>query len=139
MVSLLRFNEVAMTYPAVTVAPVMPDGSKASLTIVQTGPDTASLNLQSTPVGGTPTQEGYRLSHIRSDGTKIVAQGPSFLFVTPQITFELSAPPQQSAATMTVSHALMHNGSTVFPLSQDDHDGLAAFLKTAVFPPPSVP
>ena len=116
-------------------ASVLDDGDYQTV-IAQTGPDTASIDIRKWATGADQSQPPasdavYAAKNVRVLG-KMLSCDVSEWFITDRVRIVLSG----AGVTPSVSVSVSGIGgfSKVFPLSQADHDAIAAFLVDASFP-----
>jgi len=128
-----------MAYPAVSVNAEVYNVGHFQITLAQTGPDTANINVREWPPGlaiGVPeSSQDYDVTNVRVDVAHdmITCQTKSF-FLTPVITFILSDMNRTPSVTIEITHALFKNGTTTYPISAEDRKALSDFLAAAQFP-----
>jgi hypothetical protein len=115
------------------------DVGATTITIAQTGLDTANLDdrlwLPGTKTDQPPhSEQTYALKNIRALGNTITADGPRLLWIVPKITFKLSQAGATPSVEVTVANAPGHNSDIVYPLSAADYSAVEAFLAAAQFP-----
>lgn len=117
-------------------ADVVDDGHY-NVVIQQTGLDTADIDLRKWTIGSDYTQSpesdtSYHLSNCRSFGNKMTCQVSVFWWLSDNVEIDLSPANNSPSATIVISG--MGGSMTLYPLTQADHDAVAAFLSQAGFP-----
>lgn len=107
------------------------------VTISQTGPDTASIDLRAWPIGsnyaGVPASDAkYSVTGVRVLGNRLTCT-ESMWFLSYAIELDLSPPGNQPSATVKVA-GIGANSTMIYPITQADHDEISKFLVAAAFP-----
>ena len=131
-----------MNAASLSITSDIQDDGHYVVTIVQTGPDTASLDIKEQPFGTPPSipphiENTYELTSVRATGDHLTAVTSAAAGLQhPSIDIQLSQPGQIPSATLTVGHTWwsMSNFTKVMVLTQAQRDQADAFLKSAKFP-----
>ena len=126
--------ELAMPL-SVSVESISSDGTDFTISITQTGPDTAAISITTTESSVSHT-DSYNVYDVKAS-TKALTCTATVLFFHPNLTCAIDGtrPPGAATVSVSVANAPAHNGTTDYQVSNADGLKIVQFLTTANYPP----